>query len=117
MGTVSNEKLETVLNESKINLNLSLRSIRRGIPLRVMQILGAGGFCLTDYKEDMDGLLADGEDIVCFWSEEEMVDKCRYYLSHEEERKKIVQRGFETAKKKLSYSVLFERIFDLINVN
>ncbi len=117
MGTVSNEELETVLSESKINLNLSLRSIRRGIPLRVMQILGAGGFCLTDYKEDMDGLLVEGDNIACFWSEEEMVDKCRYYLNHDDERKLIAQRGIETAKQKLSYSVLLEKIFNLVSAN
>lgn len=37
---------------SKINLNITLRSIRTGIPLRVFEIMGSGGFLLTNYQED-----------------------------------------------------------------
>ena len=36
-----------VFNNSRINLNMTIRNIRTGIPLRVWDILGAGGFqCL-----------------------------------------------------------------------
>ena len=106
MGIVSNNDLPALMNSSRINLNISLRSIRKGIPLRVMQILGAGGFCLTDHKEDMNDLFEDGRDIAWFSCEEEMLDKCDYYLKHEDERKQIAERGQETAARKLSYEKL-----------
>ena len=34
---------------SKVNLNITLRNIKTGIPLRALDIMGAGGFLLTNY--------------------------------------------------------------------
>ena len=34
---------------SKINLNISLKGIEGGTPQRVMDIMGAGGFMMTNY--------------------------------------------------------------------
>ncbi len=113
-GVVANKELPALMNSSKVNLNISLRSIRKGIPLRVMQILGSGGFCLTDYKEDMDELFEDGRDIAWFNYEEEMIEKCDYYLKHDNERCKIAQSGQATAIKKLSFEKLMGDIFNKI---
>lgn len=41
-----------VFNNSRINLNITLRSIKSGIPLRAMDICGAGGFLLSNYQAD-----------------------------------------------------------------
>lgn len=41
-----------VFKTSKINLNISLRSIKSGIPLRAFDIMGAGGFLLTNFQAD-----------------------------------------------------------------
>jgi len=41
-----------VYANSKINLNISLRSIQTGIPLRAFDIMGCGGFLLTNFQED-----------------------------------------------------------------
>jgi spore maturation protein CgeB len=40
-----------VFNLSKINLNITLPSIETGIPQRIFDILGAGGFVMTNYQE------------------------------------------------------------------
>ena len=42
-----------IYNRSKINLNLSLKSIRTGIPLRVFDILSCGGFCMTNNQPEL----------------------------------------------------------------
>ena len=49
-----------VFQNSKINLNITLRSIKNGIPLRAIDIMGAGGFLLTNYQNDFGLHFTDG---------------------------------------------------------
>lgn len=45
-------EMPLVFKKSRINLNISLRSIKSGIPLRAFDIMGSGGFLLSNYQED-----------------------------------------------------------------
>lgn len=78
---------------SKINLNISLRSIQTGIPLRCMDIMGAGGFLLSNYQADLFEHFVPGEDFVYYESDEDLLGKCEYYLTHDEERQSIAANG------------------------
>ena len=82
-----------VFKEAKINLNISLRSILSGIPLRAFDIMGAGGFLLTNYQEDFLEFFVPGEDFVFYESKADLLDKIRYYLDHEAERAQIAENG------------------------
>ena len=42
-------QMTKVFKASSINLNITLKISQSGIPLRVMDILGAGGFLLSNY--------------------------------------------------------------------
>ena len=39
---------------SKININQTIRSIETGLPLRIFDIMGSGGFLLTNYQEELE---------------------------------------------------------------
>ena len=93
-----------IYNRSKINLNLSLKSIRTGIPLRVFDILSCGGFCMTNNQPELALYFEDGKDLVTFDSYEDLQKKAEYYLSHEDERKNIALNGYEKVKKLHQYS-------------
>jgi len=82
-----------VFKKSKINLNISLRSITSGIPLRAFDIMGAGGFLLTNYQEDFTEFFVNEEDYVYFDSKQDMMKKIEYYLTHDEERQEIAVNG------------------------
>lgn len=84
-----------VFKKAKINLNISLRSIKSGIPLRAFDIMGAGGFLLSNFQADFLDDFVPGEDFVYFESKSDMLDKIDYYLSHEEERAAIAQNGHD----------------------
>ena len=88
---------------AKINLNVTLRSIKNGIPQRVMDIMGCGGFVLSNYQTDMCEAFVPGEDFVYYDSIEDAVEKAGYYLEHEEERRKIAANGYEKIKKEHDY--------------
>lgn len=96
--------------ESRINLNISLRSIINGIPLRAMDILASGGFLLSNYQTDLDAAFIAGEDYDYFDSADSLVEKIEYYLSHENERKEITENGYRKAKENFSIKKTFEEI-------
>lgn len=97
------EEMPKVFKASKINLNVSLKCIQSGIPLRALDIMGAGGFLLTNYQSEIAESFVDGEEVVMYTSMEDALEKCSYYISHEEERREIAKRGHEKVKALFSY--------------
>lgn len=82
-----------IFHNSKININVTSKTIESGIPQRVFDILACGGFCITNYQPEIAEYFADGQELVMYTSMEDLADKVRYYLEHEEERKQIVKNG------------------------
>lgn len=99
---------------SKINLNITLRSIHSGIPLRAMDIMGAGGFLLSNYQEDFLRHFEPGTDFVYFDGKNDLLSKCEYFLSHEKERKEIAANGYKKVKAYHSYGIRLKEIFDIV---
>ena len=104
------KEMPKVFATSKININISLRSILTGIPLRVIDILGAGSFCLTNYQTELSEYFENGRELVWFESPDDMIDKAEYFLSHDDEREHIAANGLEAAEKFFSYDVLLPKI-------
>ena len=92
-----------VFHLSKINLNISLRSITSGIPLRCLDILGANGFLPTNYQPELAEFFIPDEDFVMYESEDDFLQKIEYYLSHEAERKEISYNGWKKVNQNFSY--------------
>lgn len=101
-----------VYDKAKININISLRSIHTGIPLRCFEILGSGGFLLSNYQADFADCYVDGEDYVSFGSKEDMLDKIEYYLSHEKERQEIASNGLRRTMEDHTYLHRLSQIFE-----
>lgn len=98
-GTVDYQtQMPLVFHNSKINLNITSKSIESGIPLRVLDILACGGFCLTNYQPEIAENFEDGVQLVMYTSMEDLAHKAEYYLQHEEERKAIAQGGYKKIK-------------------
>ena len=102
-----------VFAASRINLNLTLRSIHSGIPLRVLDCMACGGFVLTNWQPEIEDIFCEGEDIVTFKSLQECMDKTAYYLQHEEERQRIAAAGQNKVREVFSYAKGFERLFEV----
>ena len=99
---------------AKINLNMTLRSIKTGIPLRAMDILGAGGFLLTNYQEDFLLHFESNNDFVFYGSVEELQDKAIWYLKHEDERQRISKNGREKILKNHTYKNTLEKMLKVV---
>ena len=99
-----------VFKTAKINLNITLRSIKSGIPLRAFDICGAGGFLLTNYQADFMDCYVPGEDFVYYESKEDLLSKIDYYLKHEDERAAIAKNGFERTAANHTYKHRIEEM-------
>ena len=99
-GVSTHIEMPRVFYQSKINLNITIRSIQTGLSQRVWDVLGSEGFLLCNYQMEIPEYLEIGKDLDCFESPLELKEKVAYYLSHEEERMEIARHGYETVKNK-----------------
>lgn len=84
-----------VYRQSKINLNITLRSIESGIPLRAFDIMGSGGFLLSNFQNGFLDLFTPGQDFVYYENKEDLLRKVDYYLIHEDECRAIAKNGHD----------------------
>lgn len=95
-GTVDYyQQMPLVFKQSRVNLNISLRSIKSGIPLRAFDIMGSGGFLLSNFQADYLDDFVPGEDFDYYESKEDLIHKLSYYLHHEDERMAIAKNGHD----------------------
>ena len=113
LGIVSyTDKMPEIFHRSRINLNISLRCITSGVSLRVMDVLAAGGFLLTTYTSEIAEYFQDGVDLAIARTPEEMIDKAEYYLTHEDQRKKIARNGQKKVFEKFAYTKLLPGVLE-----
>lgn len=105
------KQMPEMFKRSKVNLNISLRSILSGIPLRVMDIMGAGGFALSDYQLEIEEYFKIGEEIVVYDGIGDCLERIGYYLKHEAEREKIAENGCRKVRREFSYENQLRKIF------
>lgn len=96
-------KMPMVFLNSKVNLNISLKTIRSGIPLRVLDVMGCGGFLLSNYQAEMEEYFQIGREMDIYENMEDLVFKTRFYLEHDDVRKQMVQRGVERMKRDFTF--------------
>lgn len=114
MGTVHYlQEMPLVFRHSRINLNITLRSIANGIPLRAMDIMGAGGFLLTNHQNDFALHFTEGRDYVSYDSPEDMKNKIDYYLKQDAERDAIAQNGHALVSSEHTY---MHRIREMLSI-
>lgn len=91
--------------QSKIAFNISMTD---DINMRTFEVMGSRTFLLTNWIPTIEDLFEDGKHLVLYRSHEEMIDKAKYYLAHDDEREKIARAGYEEvmAKHTIDHRVL-----------
>lgn len=62
---------------------------------RNFEIPATKTFMLSEYTEDLASLFEEGHEAEFFRTKSELIEKVKYYLKHDSERKAIAQRGYE----------------------
>lgn len=101
-----------VFRYSRINLCPTLKSIQSGIPLRSLDILGAGGLLLSNYQPELAEYFEDERDVLLYESMEDAFVKADYYLKHEDLRKEIALNGYRKVCEEFSYPDRIREMFE-----
>lgn len=89
-----------IFNQSKIVFNVSSR---KELNMRHFEALGSGAFLLTDNIPPEENVFEEGTHFVGYNNLDEMIEKAKYYLEHDEEREKIAKAGYAEAISKHTY--------------
>lgn len=103
-GLLSDNEMVKMFSRSRISLGFSSvgdtafsTAAIRQVRLRDFEAPMAGAFYMLEYLAEIEEFFKPGKEIVCFESPDELVEKARYYLHHEEEREAIRRAGHERA--------------------
>ncbi len=111
-GQARGETMVKIFNASKICINLQPHDMQDGGNMRTFEIPGSGAFQLADRVADE--YFIKGKEVVTFHSIIDLKKKVRYYLTHEQERKKIAEAGYVRAHRDHTYYERMKRLFDVV---
>jgi len=75
-----------------------------------LQAMACRTLVLTQHYTGVEDIVGpDGENLIYADSPEEAVDKVKYYLSHDNEREAIAERGYKFVHAEYNYTKVFER--------
>lgn len=118
-GRVKTKDIQNIYKHSKIvvNADISRDVLGTGVNLRPFEVTAAGAMLLNrDDRTDIFNLFEDGKEFVSFSGANDIRQKTKYYLEHEEERLKIAQAGFNRAKNDHSYTKRVGEIIKAVGV-
>lgn len=99
-GVRTLDEMPLVFRRSRININPTMRAIRSGLPQRIWDVLGSGGFLMTDYQDELPDYFEPGRHLAAYESPEEACELARFYLEHEDIRLEIARNGYELVREK-----------------
>lgn len=110
-GTLT--EMPKIFQASKINLNITIRPIETGLSLRIWDVLGCGGFLLTNYQAEIPEYFEIGKDLEVYENEKDLIQKVDYYLHHDAERMQIALNGYEKTARYHTYEM---RLAEMIRI-
>lgn len=113
--TLEGEDYAKALSAFKISLCFLRKMNLDFQTTRTMEIPACGGFMLAERTQEHLNLFEEGKEAAFFDSNQELLEKCTYYLSHEQERYQVARAGFERCQKS-GYSNIetVKRMLDII---
>jgi spore maturation protein CgeB len=105
---------------SKINLGILHERVHGAssgdlITSRTFHIPGTGGFMIHERTEEVLKYFKEDEEIVCFDTPEELVEKIVYYLKEENKRKEIALKGNNRAINEHSLEKRAQQVLDILS--
>lgn len=99
-------------SQSKIVFNISIKD---DLNMRIFETLSTGSFLLTNWLPTLGELFEDGKHLVTYKTLDEMVEKAKYYLEHDDERQKIADAGHAEFMAKHTYKHRVETILSIVD--
>jgi len=88
----------------------------RAVKLRDFEAPMSGAFYLTEYRNELENHYNIGDEIVCYHDTEDLIEKIKYYLAHEDEAEAIREAGYQRARRDHTWANRFEQVFGEIGI-
>ena len=88
-------------------------AIKNDLNMRVFEALCSGSMLLTDDAEGLSEFFTDGKELALY-NDENIIERARYYLGHEEERERIAKAGREKVLAAHTYAHRVEQIIEIM---
>lgn len=117
-GPLSDDEYVRMFSRSKVSLGFSrlLEDPADGAPPRQVRLRDfeapmSGAFYLAEAFDELAEFFEPGREIVFFDGPDELVEKARWYLAHDEERERIRLAGLERARREHTWQNRFRTVF------
>jgi spore maturation protein CgeB len=115
---LSDEEYIKMYSRSKISLGFSkvANNQTEGEPIKQVRLRDfeapmSGAFYMVEYFEELAEFFEPGKEVVCFSDPEDLLEKVRYYLAHDDVRERIRQAGMRRACSEHTWHKRFEMAF------
>lgn len=117
-GPIEVEEMIKIIRLSKITLNVHVveNVYSEGTNVRTFEATGAGGFLLVNRRESLYELFDVGREIEIFESNEELIEKTKFYLKNERAREKIALAGWRRTSRDHTYQKRFSVLLKYLNI-
>ena len=112
IGSAYGKEMVKVLAQSKIVLNIHILTQPCGGNLRLFEIPSAKSFQIAD-KCPSDWFL-DGNEIVLYKNNDDLLNKINYYLNNEQERINITNNGYNRVLKEHRYEYRVKKLLKFV---
>ena len=115
---VKDSEIAQYINKAKITLNFSKsRGSMKQTKARIFEIMGAGGFCLTETSNEVSDFFVLDKEIVTFKNFQELLEKAKYFLKNNFDRDEIAIKGNYRCNLNYTTSKIMEKIlYQLENI-
>ena len=93
-GELYGVRMLSRLAASGISLNVHIAAAgNQAANIRLFEATGVGSCLVTDWKDNIPEIFEPDREVVVFRSPAEAIEKIRYLLTHDDERRQIAERG------------------------
>jgi len=115
-GYALGDEMLQVLSSVKICINTHGDTMRYGVNLRLFECAALGVFQIVDDRPGVGECFKLGEHLVTFSDHEDLREKARYYLAHDEERQQMAEAARQHALAHHRYDQRVARVEELLGV-
>jgi hypothetical protein len=116
-------ELVAMFSRSRLSLGFatagdSHRSARRLTHLRLREFEApmSGALYLTEQQAELAEFFTPGAEVLTYTDADDLLDKARFYLAHQEVAERIRRAGFERARREHTWQHRFEELFALLGL-
>jgi spore maturation protein CgeB len=106
-----------VLQRSKITLNHHGDAPPYASNMRLFEATGVGTMLITDWFDNLPELFEPEKEVVAFRSPEECIDKVRFYLAHDDARRRIAAAGQARCLREHTYEQRARAMLDVFEAS